>query len=138
MSRRDLLYIMIIFLLIILIFAVKKSTRKKYEEYSVKSLRVFGQKVKVSPKKRVYRVSVDKAEVKEINGGCEEPYEITLTNNYKAVGGVKYVLKDKYVSYMFINVSKDGKADENADNAFDIFIEVESNTPIKVADACQL
>ena len=66
MSRRDLLYITIIILLIILIFTVRKSTRKKYEEYSVKSLTVFGQKVEVSPKKRVYRVSVESAEIKEL------------------------------------------------------------------------
>ncbi|MBO4600974.1 MAG: hypothetical protein J5634_01930 [Bacilli bacterium] len=139
MSRRDLLYITIIILLIILIFTVRKSTRKKYEEYSVKSLTVFGQKVEVSPKKRVYRVSVESAEIKETANGCEEPYKIELTNGYEVVGGVKYIIKNKYVSYYYINVGKDGK-DENKNkvDAYDIFIEVESSTPIKIAESCNI
>ena len=140
---------------ILLTFTItKKITKEKYEQSEIESLYVFGEKVNVKSKKKVYRIVMDSAKIEYKNGGCTPlPISITFKNNEDAEGGLISSNKDgSKIVYGFYNIYKYKNGKNMTNNIelddkqtskmikhiedYDTYIEIYFDKQLEVAPKC--
>lgn len=143
MKKNIIAIILIIGLLFLAVFVTYKVTSKKYEEPIIESLTVFGNKIKVIPGKRVYRIHLKEAELKSVSNGCELPYEIKFKNDYKVSNGIIYLEDGEAHAYFGINAYKpdDKSKEDDVDDedhsddiyteTYDFYLDVDFEKPFK-------
>ena len=134
----------------------KNFTKERYVQPEIESLYVFGEKVNIEPKKKVYRIFMDSAKVEYNGDGCiPNPYEIKFKNGYEVAQAGEFYSNGSDQVYFYIKASKkDNKVyDENnlpdTDDIelsskeisrivdYDVYIQVVFNKPLEVATECR-
>ena len=152
--------IIIISLIVVFILSItlsiiltKKIIRNKYEQPEIESLEVFGQKVEIESKKKVYEIFMDSAELKSgENNSCQEPINIKFKNGYE-LGESSFGISDEKTEVFFhMNATKNKVAvaagpmdtlDDKQTNKkithiedYDVFIHVSLDSPLELDEIC--
>ena len=153
--KNKLCLIVLLVLSILLTFTItKKITKERYEQSEIESLYVFGEKVSIESKKKVYRIVMDSAKIEYKNGGCTPlPISITFKNGGDAKGGLISSNKDgSKIIYGFYSIYKYKNGKDMTDNIelddkqtskkinhiedYDAYIEVNFDKQLEVAPEC--
>ena len=129
-------------------FVTKKVTKDKYEQPEIKSIEVFGQKIKIEPKKKVYRIFMDSAKIEWNGNGCgPEPIEIKFKEPYEVNGGFAFaVAGEDHIYYGASAVKKGGKTNNgeikqtnkkiDSTYGFDVYVEIVLDKPLEIDKEC--
>ena len=148
-KRKYKLIISMILLVLIISFLIFYFTKNRYEQSEIESITVFGENIDVVKNKKVYRIAMKSATIKDYldKKGCIKPIEIKYKNGLKTKEwafenneGNTFVYIYSTIDKTFSNEIMKNINDESLIyyiGAYDVFVGVYLDEPLKIDDSCK-
>ena len=104
MKKKIIKVVLIMILFIIGIVLTYFVTKNRYSQPEIEEIRIFGEKIKINSKKKVFRFYMDSAKIKYNGDGCiPEPISIKFKGNYNEFEGLSYAESGDTHVYKAVN-----------------------------------